>query len=201
MTTIEEFLHAELEAWCAEFVKDRAYNLRNRKAKASGDLVNSLQYEVQAQALNASVEAIIFFEESGRFIDMRTLQPAEGGPDYIANIIKWMVSKGIKEKMIRGYMRRRSLKKVPDRVMTYIAFGIARKRFNGRYRPKRWYNKSKAAGLSEIFQNIMADLPDLITTELKKDFLQAARPVTSKRGASTARKSNLIKYAKAKGRE
>lgn len=165
---LNAYLQRELEAFCAEFVRDRAAQLRSRKAVASGDLARSLAYEVRAQAVDAGVQALIAFEESGRFIDMRRLQPAEGGADYIANIIRWIEEKGLREKFVAGYVRRRNLKKPPERVMTYIAFGIARKRFNGKYRRTRWYNKSKTAKISELYDQILAGMPEVVLEELKK---------------------------------
>lgn len=203
-SNINDYLQAELEKFCADFIQDRAAQLRRRGAVATGDLANSLAYEVRAQAVNAGVEALIAFEEHGRFIDMRRLQPAEGGADYIANLISWVERKGLKEKMIRGYMRRRKLKTVPERVMTFLAFGIARKRFNGKYRRTRWYNKSKSAQISELYDEIQASMPDEVLEEIKNAIANSAttaggggltRTKVSKSGRNT-----LIDYAKAKGR-
>ena len=109
---------------------------------------------------------LIAFEEHGRFIDMRRLQPGPAGADYITQLIKWIEEKGLKEKMIQGYLRRRNLKKVPERVMTYLAFGIAKKRFNGKYRRTRWYNKSKSPRITELFDDILAGLPNMVLDEL-----------------------------------
>ena len=97
---------------------------------------------------------------------MRRLQPGPAGADYITQLIKWIEEKGLKEKMIQGYLRRRNLKKVPERVMTYLAFGIAKKRFNGKYRRTRWYNKSKSPRITELFDDILAGLPNMVLDEL-----------------------------------
>lgn len=167
-TSVNEYLSAELQVFAAEFVRDRAASLRRRGAVASGDLAQSLAYEVRAQALGAGVQALIAFEESGRFIDMRRLQPAEGGADYITNLIGWIEKKGLKQKMIDGYMARRKLKTVPENVMTYLAFGIAKKRFNGKYKRTRWYNKAKTGQLAEVYDRVLAGMPDVVFEELKK---------------------------------
>lgn len=164
---INDYLRAEAEAFCAQFVRDRTAELRRRKAVASGGLANSLEYEVRAQALNAGVEVLLAFEESGRFIDMRRLQPGPAGTDYIANLIRWIEEKGLKEKMISNYVSRRKLKKVPERVLSYIAFGMARKRFNGKYKRTRWYNKAKSRQISQLYDDILAGLPEVLLRELK----------------------------------
>lgn len=199
---LNDFLLAELEAFAAEFVRDRTTALRRRRAEATGELVRSLEYEARAQSLAAGAQLLIAFEEQGRFIDMRRLQPPEGGADYIANLIKWIEAKGLSQKFIQGYMDKRGLKTVPDRVLTFIAFGIARKRFNGRYRRTRWYNKAKTARVEVLFDRIRAGIPELVVEELKKPFSQAdsgtrlTRTTVRRRGRTTR-----ISYARAKGRE
>lgn len=199
-TSVNEYLSAELQVFAAEFVRDRAASLRRRGAVASGDLAQSLAYEVRAQALGAGVQALIAFEESGRFIDMRRLQPAEGGADYITNLIGWIEKKGLKQKMIDGYMARRKLKTVPENVMTYLAFGIAKKRFNGKYKRTRWYNKAKTGQLAEVYDRVLAGMPDVIFEELKKGFVPTDRR-TSTRGSAKAGRSLLVDYAKGRGRQ
>ena len=69
--------------------------------------------------------------------------------------------------MIQGYLRRRKLKTVPERVMTYLAFAITKKRFNKKYRRIHWYNKAKSRRITELFDNILAGLPDVVLDELK----------------------------------
>lgn len=200
-SALSEYLQAELEQFCADFVRDRTEQLRRRKAVASGDLAKSLAYEVRAQALTAGVQALIAFEESGRFIDMRRLQPPEGGADYIANIIRWIQAKGLAEKMTAKYVAQRNLKKTPERVLTYIAFGIARKRFSGKYRRTRWYNKAKTATISNLYDNILSDMPALVVEELKKGFIPSSTRSAGTARVRTSGRNLLVDYAKAQGRE
>jgi|GEM_PF-1180953 len=190
---INAYLRAELEQFCADFVADRAAELRRRGKAVSGALANSFEYEVRAQALNAGIEALIGFEEHGRFIDMRRLQPPEGGADYIANLITWIDQAGLTAKMKRGYVKRRNLKTVPERVMTYIAFGIARKRLNGKYRRTRWYNKSKSAKISELYDQVLANMPEVIFEEIKAEFVRTSNGVrlTKTKGGSGGRTTRI----------
>jgi hypothetical protein len=201
---LDDFITAELEAYALEFIQDSAAQLRRRGAKASGELVNSFEHEVRAQSINAGIQLLMSFEDHGRFIDMRSLQPPEGGRDYILNIIRWMQNKGLTEKFIKGYMRRRKLKRVPERVLTYIAFGIARKRFSGKFRRTRWYNKRKTATVSVLFDNIRAGIPDIFLEELKRPITRTTR-ITSGGGVKVTRSrvanKTLVSYARAKGRE
>lgn len=165
---VEAYLRTELENWAAEFVRDRVAQLNRRNIKGSGDLANSLRAEVRGQAVDAAVQALVSFKEYGRFVDMRRLQPGEAGADYIANLISWIQRKGLADKFTRGYVRRRNLKKPPERVLSYIAFGIARKRSQGKYRRRRWYNKSKTAAINELYNDVQANMPEVIADQIKE---------------------------------
>lgn len=167
---VTAYLREEVQAWAAEFVRDRVSSLRKQNATASGKLAQSLAYEVKGQAVDAAVQAVIAFEEYGRFIDMRKLQPPKGGADYIANLIDWIQRKGLAQKYIAGYVQKRNLKKPPERVLSYIAFGIARKRSNGKYKRRRWYNRGKTAAIAELYNDIQANMPEVIAQQIKESF-------------------------------
>lgn len=170
---LNRYLKEVLEGFTTEFIQDRAAALRKRGAVASGSLARSLSAEVRGQAQGAGVMALIAFEESGRFIDMRRLQPAKGGADYVTEIINWIKEKGLEGKMIAGYTEKRGLVKLPERVLTYIAFGIIKKRANGRYKRTRWYNKAKTAKISALYDEVLAGLPEIVLEELKKPLTSA----------------------------
>jgi len=201
---VEIYLRTELETWAAEFVRDRVAQLNRRGIKGSGDLANSLRAEVRGQAVDAAVQALVSFREYGRFVDMRNLQPAEAGADYIANLISWIQRKGLDQKFIKGYVRRRNLKKPPERVLSYIAFGIAKKRSQGKYRRRRWYNKSKTASINELYNDVQANMPDIIAEQIAQELtgvrssnLKVRRKTT---GGTSRGGQSLAAYAKAKGR-
>lgn len=163
---IQDYLRTESQAWVTRFIEDRIAFLRRRGAKASGDLQRSLQSEVVSGLQNAGVQVLIAFEEYGRIIDMRRFDPPEGGGDYLLALVDWIQRKGLAQKMIRGYVRKRKLKQPPERVLTYIAWGIARKRFNGKYKRHRWWNKSKSAAITDLFRDVAANIPDLVAQEI-----------------------------------
>lgn len=201
---LELYLRSELESWAAEFVLDRVAQLNRRGIKGSGDLANSLSAEVRGQAVDAAVQALVSFKEYGRFVDMRTLQPGEAGADYITNLVSWIQRKGLAEKFTRGYVRKRNLKKPPERVLSYIAFGIAKKRNQGKYRRRRWYNSSKTAAINELYNDVQANMPDIIAEQIA-DTLTGVRSssvkVKRKSSGSDRGGRSLAAYAKAKGRE
>jgi len=127
-----------------------------------------MEFEVIEQSFRGTVDMLLQFEAYGRYIDMRRLQPPAGGADYIEGLQEWIREKGLEQKFIRGYMRRRKLKKVPDRVLNSIAWGIAIKRAKGKVRRRPWYNKSKSAAISDLFNQVAAGLPDIVGPEVAK---------------------------------
>ena len=168
--TIEEFLKKELEAWAVQFIQDRRAFLRRRKIRASGELDRSLETEVLGQAQREAVELLLAFEEHGRYIDMRRMQPPAGGGDYIFLLQQWIKKRGFEKEFIEKYMRRRKLRKVPRDVLNRIAWGIAVKRSNGRYRRRRWYNKPKSARITGLFNQVAANLPEIVADNITDQF-------------------------------
>jgi hypothetical protein len=183
---LNDFLLVELEQFAQDFIQDRATSLRSRGAVASRGLVNSLSYEARASAVNAGVEALISFEEHGRYIDMRSLQPAEGGADYISNLISWIEAKGLADQFITKYVTDRNLQKVPENVLRHIAFGIAKKRSQGKYKRTQWYNKAKTAQISALYDSILINIPDVLVEELKKGFDPNARSASLAKNRTAA---------------
>ena len=102
---------------------------------------------------------------------MKRLKPAKGGGDYIEGLIQWIKERGLEEQFVRRYMRRRRLKKVPARVLNQIAWGIAIKRSSrSRTRRRAWYNKPKSAAITELFNQVAANMPEQVADEIKKTF-------------------------------
>ena len=168
MTELETYIQQQSEAWTTEFVQEYIAELTKRKRSASGELIRSLTAETLAQFERAAITTVIGFEDHGRLIDMRTLQPGQPGQGYIANLIQWLDDKGLREKFIRGYMRRRGLKKRPERILSYIAFGMAQKRFQGKYRRSKTYNRTKTRSVYRLYNTIMAGIPERVAQQLKE---------------------------------
>lgn len=172
---IDDYLRTEAQRWVTQFVQDRVAFLRSRNIAATGELINSMQSEVTAGLRGEAVQILIAFEEYGRIVDMRKFNPPQGGGDYIAALEEWIQRKGLAAKFTTKYVNTRNLKSPPERVLTYIAWGIAKKRFNGKYRRRRWYNRSKSAAITELFRDVAANMPELVAQEIKS---RMASPIT-----------------------
>ncbi|MEM7290060.1 MAG: hypothetical protein AAF412_06785 [Pseudomonadota bacterium] len=191
---IRDYLRSESQAWVTRFIEDRIAFLRRRGIQASGDLERSLQAEVIAGLRNAGVQTLIAFEEYGRIIDMRRFDPPEGGGDYLLALVDWIQRKGLADKMIKGYVRRRKLKRPPERVLTYIAWGIARKRFNGKYKRHRWWNKSKSAAITELFRDVAANMPEVVAEQVKQMMTDPGLTLNSSLGGARPTRTGGISY-------
>lgn len=129
-----------------------------------------MDFQIREEAFSGTVEMLIEFEQYGRFLDMRGLKPASGGGDYLQGIKDWIKEKGLEQKFIEGYKRRRAVKIIPANVLNSIAWGIIKKRVKGKVRRRAWYNKSKSEAISDLFNQILANIPDEIMPEIKQSF-------------------------------
>lgn len=172
LTPVYDFLEQTLEQFCVDFVAGRQAALLRQNAIASSRLVISLDYEVRRQALDEGLTALIAFRESGRFIDMKQARTGRPSTEHIENMRRWLQDKGLMQKAIRDYVRKRRLKTVPERVKTYVAFGVVIKRRNGRHRRKRFYNKAKSAAIAQLYEDVLAGMPDHVFDALKQSLRQ-----------------------------
>lgn len=168
---IKDFIAQELQQLAKKFIRERVAALQGRKIVASGELKDSLQYEVTRQARAEAVEMLLAFEEHGRFVDMKRLKPPTNfGSPYINLLEEWIRSRGWEQRFINKFMATRKLRTIPKNVLNQIAWGIAIKRGNGKYRRRKWYNAPKTAFVSEVFNQVVAGLPELTSDIIKKGF-------------------------------
>jgi hypothetical protein len=168
---IKQFLEAEMTDFGVEFIAQRR-NFLSRKISASGDLSQSLGFEIDKQVRSEAVMMLLAFEEYGRLIDMKRLKaviPSGSDNEYVSLIEAWIKDRNWEQKFINGYMRRSGLKIIPPSVLHRIAWGIVISRAK-RVRPKKWWNKSKTVGISDLFNRVVAGLPDKTSDILKGAF-------------------------------
>jgi hypothetical protein len=171
MDDIKAYIEKELHQLAETFIRQRVASLTARKIVASGELKQSLAYEIQATARREAVELLLAFEEHGRFIDMKTLRPPQDyGQPYITLLEEWIRKRGWEQKFIAKFMQSRKLRTVPKNVLNQIAWGIAIKRGQGKYRRKKWYNSAKTAFTYEVFNKVVAGLPELTAKTIKQAF-------------------------------
>lgn len=191
---IQSFIQEELVQLAQVFIRERVASLKARKIVASADLVNSFAYELNSQAKAEAVELLMAFEEHGRFIDMRRLKPpTEFGNPYINLLEEWIRKRGWEQKFIDGFMRRRKLRQVPKNVLNMIAWGIAIKRSNGKFRRKRWWNAPKTAFISDAFNQIAAALPDIVSQSMNANWDNIEGVRWDNKNTSTGNKTGSIK--------
>lgn len=169
---MEEFLQSTLTDWAEDFIKNRAAELRNKKATATGTLTDSMRIESNRQALGEAAAVSVIFQDYGRILDMRRINPHEPGEDMIDNLIEWVRAKGV-EKFARGFQRRRGyLPRSNEKLMQQIAWGIARKRGGGKNKRKVWWNKSKSAAVTDLYNAVAEGLLNVTAEEMKETLKQ-----------------------------
>lgn len=164
---LTRFIQAEGKAWVEEYISLRKSVLTRRGILASGDLQDSFAYN-QGQDANATITNTLelVFNDYGRYVEMKRMSLPKGGTELIDALAEWIVKKGLEAKMTRDFVTRRKLKKAPEDILTRLAWGMAVKR-QQKYRRRIWYNKSKSAALTELFNRVAAGLPEIVIQELK----------------------------------
>lgn len=172
MTQTDELkavIAAEASEWARGFVAARVAFLARTISK-SGVLDRSLNFDINRQARAEAVELLIAFEEHGRFIDMKPTAQDKYGRQAIERIKDWVRQTGL-GKFERGFIRRYGRRpKLDEDLLNKIAWGIAIRRSGGQYRRRRWWNKSKTAGISELFNLVAAALPAKVADQVKQTF-------------------------------
>ena len=168
---IKEMIEAELIDFGTQFKEDRKAFLA-RQISASGDLEASINYKLDEQARADTAAIMLTFNDYGRFIDMKRLKavvPSDKNSEYIEALKKWIEEKGLTAKLVNGVMEKYKLKMITPDLLGRIAFGIAINRAK-KVRPRKWYNKRKSAGITDVFNKVVAKLPYETTDIIHKQF-------------------------------
>lgn len=168
---LRAYISEKSKEWATQYIATRRGVLARRKFQHTGDLADSLASsvtEVFGGALTNTVE--IGFMDYGRWIDMKGLAPAEGGGQYIEDLAKWVVDKGLYPKLLAGYLERRGLQQAGKSALNDIAWSIARTRATRAPKRRAWYAKSSAGAVGDLFNIIAADMPTEVLSALKKQF-------------------------------
>ena len=167
---LKRFIEEESRLWAQDFIAARKAYLTKRKIQSSEELINSFETTINAQASREAVETLLAFADHGRYTDMKRLETPAGGADYITGLVDWMQRKGLAEKMKQVYVESRKLRAAPERVLVYIAWGIAKKRATGKFQRRAWYNKSKSAAITDLFNKVAAGIPDIVSEQITTAF-------------------------------
>jgi len=73
--------------------------------------------------------------------------------------------------MTSRFLRQRNLRTAPPSILNQLAWSIAVSRAK-RYRRRQWYNKPKSAAITELYNRVAANLPDLVARGIGAAFKQ-----------------------------
>lgn len=162
---LKQIIASELEEWAAGFVQARVAYL-SRTASRSGVLERSVQSEIVRAAQRDAVEALIAFQEYGRFIDMKPTAQDKWGRQALKRIEEWADAVGL-ENFERGFIKRYGSRPLRDEAfLNRIAWGIVKKRATGKYRRRRWWNPAKTASVTELLNKVAAALPPRVGADV-----------------------------------
>ena len=129
-----------------------------------------MQYEINRQAVAEVAEVLMAFETHGRFIDMKRLNHDVWGRNALDRVMAWVQRNGV-DNFVKGYLRRRKyLPKTRQKLLQSIAWGIMVRRSQGKFKRRKWYNRSKSAAINDLFNEVASKLPTFVGNEIKKQF-------------------------------
>ncbi len=170
---ITNYLEIQGLKWAQEYIAGRKAWLQAKGIRATGELIASLQTEVLSTLEGAARTRVeLAFNEYGRYVEMRRLHAPAGGSDYILSLEKWIEQKGLLGKMTANYIAKRNVRQVPPSILNQLAWSVAISRHERVKRRRQWYSKSKSASITELFNQVAANLPELVVRELKAAFKQ-----------------------------
>ena len=153
------------EEWGMQTLTQLEANVRKKKLRTTGQLLQSLDYDTR-QELSQALTAISFaFQEYGRFKDMRRNIWDKQPP--VENILQWVKQKGVSSFGADPRPYKRKIK-TPQRRANEIAWGIARKYAkNKAFRSRPWFQKSFFGMLNALSEELLEAAADFATDELK----------------------------------
>lgn len=172
-----------IKDWGRDYTSQRQTRLNARRRRGSGALTNSFRRNEITN--NGEIEAVLFrFLKHGRYRDMKKLAGAEGGEEYVKEIIEWIKDKGLYDKLVDGWIDRNTkLRKnfagfilvpvLPPDIERRLAWGIIRSRANRepdsaiKYR-HRWYNASRTAAIADLKNQIIAAMPSAVLDDVAR---------------------------------
>lgn len=167
---ITNYVEVQGLAWAKEFIAGRKAWMEKQGIKASGDLILSLEEQVISTIEGAARTRLeIAFSTHGRYLDMKRLNVPRGGSEFIDNLAAWIEDKGFRGKWTSKFMRKRGLVNEPPNILQMMAWGIAKNR-SKKYRRRQWYNKPKSASITDLYNRVAANMPDLVAKQIKEAF-------------------------------
>lgn len=158
-----EFINQTLEVWATDFMEGRRARLQRAKVDASGDLINSLDTDIQKARGEQAAQVFFLFNDYGRFLDLRKRDRRKQIP--VDEIKEWIKDKGISS--FRKKVRDRNGTPLSgNRLINAIAWGIARKK--KKTKRVNWWNKAKTAAIFDLYDQLAIGLTNIALEEAKK---------------------------------
>jgi hypothetical protein len=148
-----DVINAALEIWGEYVLTVLAEKIRQRKVVLSGELLNSLQYQVLAATADSTGRLYLAFSESGRIKDMRGITRRKMAP--ISEIEDFVRKVGLsKFKRVPGTKGGKPI--TESQAVNRIAWGIARsQRIQQKHKPKKWFAKPFYGTINRLIDHLL----------------------------------------------
>lgn len=171
-TKDNQFINIILEEWASQLIRQRRENVRKTKSVASADLLNSYDFEIRKATLEQTARALISFEDTGRFLDLKRIN-RRNKQIPVEEIKAWILDVGIEKfKKTTPDDGRKPISN--QRFLNDLAWGIVRKKKTKRHR-RRKLQKGINESLSILIEEILEGYQDRTIQDIKQSFSEKFR--------------------------
>lgn len=164
---LQEWVNGELGDWGKNVRIALMESIRKQNLQLSGELINSLEFQVQAAAENKLAHVFFSFQDYGRHKDMRSLvytkqAPVEAMEEFVRKV-------GLSNfKYVPGYTAGRMPSE--DIAIKRIAWGISKGRLNAyKHKPQKWFAKRFYGQINLLITRMLEGYQDGIVNQAKKE--------------------------------
>lgn len=166
-----DFINEVLTEWAQEIHVILLNQLREKMGSVPNETISNLRYKVmKASAIDLSAKFELFFQDSGRHVDMKQLRPGQRLP--VDMILEWVKRKGLKAfRKVPGYPGGKISQLDEGSQLQRIASAIAIAKAKGTIR--RGKKRKKSQWLNPYFYTYYNKLIGRMISQ-QSDFLIAA---------------------------
>jgi hypothetical protein len=165
--TPQQVINEILPQWSRDFIKNRAQDARDADLSASGKLIRSFGQQVNRSDAQGRASAFISFRGYGRILDMRQRQPNDKQMP-IEPLKSWIIETGI-EQFKSKFANKYRLPTDNRRLVTQLAWAIAKKRQKRRRKRRRWYSKNRERDINILYRSLLEGYQDSTLNSMKDE--------------------------------
>lgn len=163
--TEQDFVNFVLFQFAQEVIEQRIEQVKATKSIATAELLRSYRYEIRKATIQQTALALFYFQEHGRFLDMRRINRKKQIP--IKEIKEWIQAKGLSAFRAVPTDGRKPVGQ--DRLLNNLAWGIV-KSSKKRKRKRRKLQKGWGLSIENLIIELGAGYQDRTIEEISNAF-------------------------------